>query len=127
MNAYFVTSPIVTTLCSHYGNLVNMTKPTQQDQPAKDFSKELDELRERGLKRLETEIAEAEDRARRGHATRPPRPRGRTTPIAVRFDEFTIKRLKDLAARRNTGYQTLLKEFVVERLYEEEKRERIIE
>ena len=32
-----------------------------------------------------------------------------------------------LAARRNTGYQTLLKEFVVERLYEEEKREGIIE
>jgi hypothetical protein len=52
---------------------------------------------------------------------------GRTTPIAIRFDQFTLKRLKALAARRNTGYQTLLKEFVVERLYEEEKREGIIE
>jgi hypothetical protein len=52
---------------------------------------------------------------------------GRTTPIAVRFDEFTLKRLKTLAALRNTGYQTLLKEFVVERLYEEEKREGIID
>ncbi len=50
----------------------------------------------------------------------------RTTPIAVRFDQFTLKRLKTLAALRNTGYQTLLKEFVVERLYEEEKREGII-
>jgi hypothetical protein len=79
------------------------------------------------VKQIRAEIAEAEDRKARGHATRPPRARGRTTPIAVRFDEFTIKRLKDLAARRNTGYQTLLKEFVVERLYEEEKRERIIE
>lgn len=79
------------------------------------------------VKQVEAEFAEAEERERRGHATRPPRTRGRTTPIAVRFDEFTIKRLKDLAARRNTGYQTLLKEFVVERLYEEEKRERIIE
>jgi predicted DNA binding CopG/RHH family protein len=79
------------------------------------------------LKQFKAEIAEAEELKRRGHATRPPRARGRTTPIAVRFDEFTIKRLKDLAARRNTGYQTLLKEFVVERLYEEEKRERIIE
>ncbi|HXP98474.1 MAG TPA: hypothetical protein VN845_00245 [Solirubrobacteraceae bacterium] len=79
------------------------------------------------LKQIKAEIAEAEERKQRGHATRPPRARGRTTPIAVRFDEFTIKRLKDLAARRNTGYQTLLKEFVVERLYEEEKRERIIE
>jgi hypothetical protein len=52
---------------------------------------------------------------------------GRTTPIAIRFDQFTLRRLKALAARRNTGYQTLLKEFVVERLYEEEKREGIIE
>ncbi len=51
----------------------------------------------------------------------------RTKPIAVRFDEFTLKRLRALAARRNTGYQTLLKEFVVERLYEEEKREGVIE
>jgi len=52
---------------------------------------------------------------------------GRTTPVAVRFDQFTLKRLKALAALRNTGYQTLLKEFIVERLYEEEKREGIIE
>ena len=51
---------------------------------------------------------------------------GRTTPIAVRFDSFTLKRLRALATLRNTGYQTLLKEFVVERLYEEEKREGII-
>jgi hypothetical protein len=52
---------------------------------------------------------------------------GRTTPIAIRFDQFTLQRLKALAALRNTGYQTLLKEFVVERLYEEEKRTGIIE
>ncbi len=52
---------------------------------------------------------------------------GRTTPIAVRFDQFTLKRLRALAALRNTGYQTLLKEFVVERLYEEEKRAGIID
>ncbi len=76
---------------------------------------------------IEAELAEAEERERRGHATRPARVRGRTTPIAVRFDEFTIKRLKGLAERRNTGYQTLLKEFVIERLYEEEKREGIID
>jgi hypothetical protein len=52
---------------------------------------------------------------------------GRTSPIAVRFDQFTLQRLKALAALRNTGYQTLLKEFVVERLYEEEKRAGIID
>jgi hypothetical protein len=51
----------------------------------------------------------------------------RTTPVAIRFDQFTLSRLKALAALRNTGYQTLLKEFVVERLYEEEKRAGIID
>jgi hypothetical protein len=51
---------------------------------------------------------------------------GRTTPVAIRFDQFTLSRLKTLAALHNTGYQTLLKEFVVERLYEEEKRAGII-
>jgi hypothetical protein len=50
----------------------------------------------------------------------------RTTPVAVRFDQFTLKRLKTLATLHNKGYQTLLKEFVVERLYEEEKRAGII-
>lgn len=68
-----------------------------------------------------------EEEAKRRRIPEAARPRGRTTPIAVRFDEFTLTRLRALAARRNTGYQTLLKEFVVERLYEEEKREGIIE
>jgi hypothetical protein len=53
--------------------------------------------------------------------------RGRTIAIALRLDRFTLERLKALAALRNTGYQTLLKEFVVERLYEEEKRAGIVE
>jgi hypothetical protein len=52
---------------------------------------------------------------------------GRTRPLAIRFDEFTVTRLRALAAMRNTGYQTLLKEFVIERLYEEERRAGIIE
>ena len=51
-----------------------------------------------------------------------PAARPRTRPIAVRFDEDTLRRLKALAKARHKGYQTLLKEFVVERLYEEEKR-----
>jgi predicted DNA binding CopG/RHH family protein len=55
-----------------------------------------------------------------------PPPRPRTRPVGIRFDEFTLKRIKALASRRHTGYQTLLKEFVGERLYEEEKREGII-
>jgi uncharacterized protein (DUF4415 family) len=57
----------------------------------------------------------------------PTRPRtSRTTPIAVRFDEDVLERLKQLAAHKHKGYQTLLKEFVSERLYEEEKREGIL-
>jgi hypothetical protein len=55
-----------------------------------------------------------------------PPPRPRTKPIALRFDEDTIRRAKALAARRGKGYQTLLKEFVSERLYEEEKRDGLI-
>lgn len=55
-----------------------------------------------------------------------PLPRRRTTPVAVRFDESTLSRVRALAARRGKGYQTLLKEFVVERLYEEERREGIV-
>ena len=55
-----------------------------------------------------------------------PAPRPRTRPLAVRFDETTVRRLKSLADRRHTGYQTLLKAFVIERLYEEEKREGIV-
>lgn len=55
-----------------------------------------------------------------------PPPRPRSAPVAVRFDASTLTRLKALARRRHKGYQTLLKEFVMERLYEEEKREGIV-
>jgi hypothetical protein len=54
------------------------------------------------------------------------RPRPRTKPINIRFDDFTLARLKAMAGRRNVGYQTLLKNFVVERLYEEEKKEALL-
>ena len=51
-----------------------------------------------------------------------PPPRERTRPVAIRFDDDVIGRLKAVARLKHKGYQTLLKEFVVERLYEEEKR-----
>jgi hypothetical protein len=82
--------------------------------PTKGLSLEPDEFFEQEARR--------EQNLRMQDLVRP----GRTTPIAVRFDQFTLKRLRSLAALRNTGYQTLLKEFIVERLYEEEKREGII-
>jgi len=46
-----------------------------------------------------------------------------TFPVSVRLDRDVLYRLRRLAARRRIGYQTLLKRFVTERLYEEEKRE----
>lgn len=52
-----------------------------------------------------------------------PPPRSRSRPVPIRFSDDILRRAKVLAARRHTGYQTLLKEFVIERLYEEEKRE----
>ncbi len=51
-----------------------------------------------------------------------PPSRPRTKPVPIRFSEDVIARAKALAVQRHTGYQTLIKEFVTERLYEEEKR-----
>ncbi len=45
-----------------------------------------------------------------------------TTAINIRLETDVLERLKTLAAGRGLGYQTLLKRFVVERLYEEERR-----
>lgn len=55
-----------------------------------------------------------------------PKFRPRTKPVSVRLDADLLRRLKRLAEVKNKGYQTLLKEFLSERLYEEEKREGII-
>jgi len=40
--------------------------------------------------------------------------------------ESTINCVRTLAQRRGKGYQTLLKEFVSERLYEEVRREGVV-
>lgn len=56
-----------------------------------------------------------------------PRSRGgRTAPISLRLEPHTLDRLRTLADKRGIGYQTLLKKFVDERLYEEEKREGLL-
>jgi hypothetical protein len=52
--------------------------------------------------------------------------RPRTRPVPVRFDDDTMARLKAVAASKGIGYQTMLKSFVMERLYEEEKRAGIV-
>ncbi len=46
--------------------------------------------------------------------------------ISIRFENNTAERLKHLAAKKGMAYQTLLKQFVLERLYEEEKRDGLL-
>jgi predicted DNA binding CopG/RHH family protein len=102
-------------------------KKTQASQRGDDSDAFMQATGRQSAEKFEAELAAAhEQEERRRKIPKEALAKGRTTPIAVRFDEFTLKRLRVLAARRNTGYQTLLKEFVVERLYEEEKREGII-
>jgi predicted DNA binding CopG/RHH family protein len=54
----------------------------------------------------------------------PARPRAKL--ISVRFEADSLRRLKALARRRGMPYQTLLKQFVAERLYEEERRDGVV-
>lgn len=57
----------------------------------------------------------------------PARARANTKrPVSIRFDDDTLTRLKKLAGVKKTNYQTLVKNFVNERLYEEEKREGVL-
>src|SRR5689334_4964667 len=52
--------------------------------------------------------------------------RGRTRPVTNRLDDDVMRRLKEIARQKGKGYQTLVKEFITERLYEEEVREGLI-
>jgi hypothetical protein len=56
-----------------------------------------------------------------------PPARSRSRPISLRIETDTLARLKAVAAYKGMPYQTLLKDFLVERLYEEEKRAGILE
>jgi CopG antitoxin of type II toxin-antitoxin system len=55
-----------------------------------------------------------------------PPPRKATYPVSLRLDNDILHRLRVLAAQKHTRYQTLLKTFVIERLYEEEQREGLV-
>ncbi|MEF2279897.1 BrnT family toxin [Deinococcus sp. YIM 134068] len=55
----------------------------------------------------------------------PPRSR-RSTPMSLRLGVDLERRLRQLAEVKGTPYQTLLKEFVLERVYEEEKRHQLL-
>ncbi|GBF07215.1 hypothetical protein DAERI_130045 [Deinococcus aerius] len=60
-------------------------------------------------------------RLRRDKPRQPRQPKA-THITTLRLDEDMEKRLKHVAALKKVPYQTLLKQFVAERLYEEEKR-----
>jgi uncharacterized protein (DUF4415 family) len=62
--------------------------------------------------RLTTEELVAQRLAQRGLR--------RTQPVLVRLDADILDRLRALADRKGTGYQTLIKRFITERLYQEE-------
>jgi hypothetical protein len=72
----------------------------------------------------------AATRAQRGQASltgsRRPTPPKQPAPISLRLEADTLHRMRALAARKGTKYQTLLKQFVQERLYEEEQREGLV-
>lgn len=56
----------------------------------------------------------------------PPRRSSSTTkPINLRIETDLLKRLQNIAEIKEIPYQTLLKQFVAERVYEEEKREKV--
>lgn len=57
----------------------------------------------------------------------PTRPRKVSHHTSIRLGEDTVERLKALSKRKGKGYQTLIKEFISERLYEEEKREGVFD
>ncbi|WP_420594414.1 hypothetical protein [Deinococcus sp.] len=46
----------------------------------------------------------------------------KSNPTSLRLSADLERRLRHLAALKGTSYQTLMKEFVLERVYEEEKR-----
>jgi hypothetical protein len=52
--------------------------------------------------------------------------RPRKSPTSVRMEEDLVVRLKELAVIKGMGYQTLLRQFVADRVYEKEKREGIL-
>jgi predicted DNA binding CopG/RHH family protein len=55
----------------------------------------------------------------------PPPRKTSTQPISLRIESDLLIRLQHLAELKNIPYQTLLKQFVTERVYEEEKREKV--
>lgn len=56
----------------------------------------------------------------------PRRSRESTRAISIKMEMDLLERIRDLAERKHIPYQTLIKQFLGERVYEEEKRLKII-
>ena len=96
-----------------------------------EFQNEHEEHEFWGSHSLSEELLETfEPRSKRNNLP-PPRERTITRPrkgsVSVRMENDLVNRLKALAAVKGIGYQTLLRQFVADRVYEEEKREGILE
>jgi predicted DNA binding CopG/RHH family protein len=95
-----------------------------------EFQNEHEEHEFWGSHSLSEELLETfEPRSERSNLP-PPRERTITRPrkgsVSVRMENDLVNRLKTLAAVKGIGYQTLLRQFVADRVYEEEKREGIL-
>jgi hypothetical protein len=55
-----------------------------------------------------------------------PAPHAPVTPVVIHLDGHTLERLEALARQQQRNYHVLVKEFVTERLGEEEKRSGIV-
>jgi len=109
----------------------NMLKTIKSWDEVPEFKIEREEHEFWGSHRLSEELLETfVPRSKRDNLP-PPRERTITRPrkgsVSVRMENDLVNRLKALAAVKGIGYQTLLRQFVADRVYEEEKREGILE
>lgn len=109
----------------------NMLKTIKSSDEVPEFKIEREEHEFWGSHRLSEELLETfVPRSKRDNLP-PPRERTITRPrkgsVSVRMENDLVNRLKALAAVKGIGYQTLLRQFVADRVYEEEKREGILE
>ena len=93
-----------------------------------DFSSETEEVAYWDTHTWSDELLDAAASQPRNPLLPPPRARSKvqSRPTSLRLETNTTERLKKLARKKGVAYQTLLKQFVLERLYEEEKREGIV-
>jgi uncharacterized protein (DUF4415 family) len=108
-----------------------MLKTIKSSDEVPEFKIEREEHEFWGSHRLSEELLETfVPRSKRDNLP-PPRERTITRPrkgsVSVRMENDLVNRLKALAAVKGIGYQTLLRQFVADRVYEEEKREGILE